>query len=512
MRAGWGWVMGLALAGIAPGPASAAGDAPATQESQHHGPSQFALQMRSVSILVEQAEYAEASRLLAQAMAQPQFASAAPRERRDALSLAGALAITLEDMATAREYYLQAVDADPGHAEDWYWLLLLEADMGMLEEAAGHLAIFARRWPALLDGTEADFGEFDAPLFGQLVYGLDKDAPVRLELLQALFDSGWDWNGRGADELWHELALLHLRRGDEAATRATLQRMRSPDVLVALRSDARFDALFDRDDPRFDVARANAARIATLRGLADARPRDLGLRVALGYALLAGGENAEMLRLADAVLAPRAMPGPEPFDDMDELPWIINLRGIALRRLGRIDEALAQFVRAAGYQGVDPPDISHALNLGYFHCGLGNAAAAIDAIAAADHMSDYGRMVQAGIQHCAAWLQGDRDAARVALDYLREHRNDGPEMWVRALVREDRMDEARDGLLEMLASDDRRDTALELLQQYRKVAPLPGAVEVEARWDALLTLPEVLEAASRVGRVERYGLYRSTGI
>ena len=287
--------------------------------------------------------------------------------------------------------------------------------------------------------------------------------------------------------------------------------MRSPDVLVALRSDARFDALVDRDDPRFDVARANAARIATLRGAADARPRDLGLRVALGYALLAGGGNAEMLRLADAVLAPPAMPGPEPFDNMDELPWIINLRGIALRRLGRIDEALVQFIRAAGHQGVDPPDVSHALNLGSFQCELGNPAAAIEAIAAADRMSGYGRMVLAEIQHCAAWLQGDRDAARTALDYLREHRGDGPEPWLRALVREDRMDQARSGLLEMLASDDHRDKALELLQQYRAVAPLSGAVEVEARWQTLLTLPEVLEAASRVGRVERHGLYRTTG-
>lgn len=472
--------------------------------------SPFQQQLGAAVALFQQGDHAGSERLLKPLIADPGFDRLPGEQRRAALALSALNTMLVHDLKRARRLFLQAIEAEPGHATDAYFLSLIAGQQGRYQEAAQRMAEAVGLSPTVLDDLE-----MEDHLVYQLLNELDDDAPVRLALLQALFDAGWDRGRLGADDLWYELALLRVTRGETALAADAVARIHWPDLLVKLRSDRRFDPLVDLQSPRFDVEQAARTHVDTLRALAAERPSSLRIRTDLTYALLTLGLAEEVLEQTGSILdtLEAATPEQAPYEDIaDYQAWILNNRAIALRRTGRIDEAVDLMVRASRLDEWGTPNVSQVLNLGSFYCSLGRPDEARATIAPVGGMSGYGRMVQASIQHCLAWQKGDRAGAAKALAYLRKHRDDSPFHWVNALVREDRIDEAARAFAGLLESGKHRADALASLQDYREPEPLPGDRETFARWNALKAHPVVRQSAERVGRVERHGIYYRSGM
>lgn len=442
---------------------------------------------------------------LSAVIAHPGFKALPDEQRHQALSLAAFVAIRLEQYSRARELYLAATRVDAADPDDWYRLSLLERELGNPEAAATHVLHFLREWPELL-------GNLPDHDISQLVHRMAPDSPARLKVLQTLFDASWTRNGLGASDLWYALALMRVERGETEAARTAIARITEPMDLVKLRADRRFDAVVDRGAERFDAARAARTRADDLRVMAMLQPERLDVLRELTYAMLTAGENREVLAMTDAALAVLAE-GKEasPFQDIDEQVWLMNNRAIALRRLGRIDEALAQLQHASRLTEDGEPNVSQVLNLGQFYCSLGRPKDAVRMIAQVGEMSGYGRMVQAAVQHCAARRSGDAVGATHALAYLRQHRQDSEIHFLEALIEADRLDEAAAVMVALLESPHDRADALIAVQNFRSPDPLPGDVEYRARGHRMLARVDVQAAVQRVGRVERHEIHAGNG-
>lgn len=389
----------------------------------------------------------------------------------------------------------------------WYAQSVAHFQAGDHDTAATSLAHIAREWPQVLVNIPTEY-------LSAVAYQATADGQSRLDLLQALFDAGWDDRGLGADHLWVDLAGLHVDRGETALADAVVARITDAHAIVRLRMDKRFDALVDRGDPHFDVMAAMQSEVAQLRKLVADHPRWLEARNTLGYALLEAGEPEAALQDADAIVA--AMTGAQadalPFDDPGDYAWTANNRAAALRRLGRIEEAVAVMLSASRLDERGELNVSQALNLGHFQCRLGRPHEVWKALSQLGDMSGYGRMVQSYVLHCAALALGDDHAAKQALDYLLAHKDDGPGPVLDALLDAARDDAAAALLVEMLQSPADRSETLFWLQDFRQPDPLPGEAALRKALDRVLERPEVRAAIDAVGRIERHGIYADSGV
>lgn len=448
-----------------------------------------------------------ADKALAAVMAHRLFARLPGVEQHSTLSAAAWVAARREQYPRARDLYLRATAADPGDPDDWYRLSMVDATLEDYEAAATHLTRLVRGWPELMENLADSHVNL-------VVHQAPEMSTVRLELLQALFDANWTRRQRGASSVWYQLALMRIERGEPEAARVALQRVNTPEELIKLRSDKRFDAIVDRTAPEFDVERAARQQLDHLRRLAAQEPTKLDLQMEISYAMLALGLHEEALAMTDSVLATIAAAKGDtpPFEDMDDQVWIMNNRAIALRRLGRNDDARAQLRRASRMDEAGAVNVSQALNLGHFYCSLGQSEEALSAIDKAGKMSGYGRMVQASVQHCATRRGGDQRAAEEALKYIREHRTDSQEIYLEALLEANRLGEAAETLIALLDAPADRDDALYWVQDLRRTTPLPHDAAVRNRRQALIARDDVRAAIDRVGRIQSHAIYPSMGV
>lgn len=501
-------VAALLLTGFGPHGAQGSADGAAAtlpvEAAQSQGDRLASLLAEAIA-LADGGDHGTADIALSAVIAHPAFAALPDAQRHQALSAAAFVAIRLDQLPRAREQYLAATRVDPADPDDWYRLSLIERWLGNHEAAAAHLLYLLRNWPQLL-------GNLPEQDISQLVHRMAPDSPARLELLQTLFDASWTRDGLDASDLWYALALMRVERGEAEAARAAITRITDPMGMVKLRADRRFDALVDRGDERFDAARAARTRADELRVMAMLHPERLDVLRELTYAMLTAGDNRDVLAMTDAALAVLAE-GTEtsPFKDIDEQVWLMNNRAIALRRLGRIDEALAQMQHASRLTERGEPNVSQVLNLGQFYCSLGRPDDAVAVIAQVGGMSGYGRMVQASVQHCAAQRSGNVAAAAQALAYLRAHRQDSEILFLEALIEADRLDEATAVMVAQLESPHDRADALIAVQQFRSPEPLPGDVAYRAREHRVIARAEVQAAVQRVGRVEHHDIHAGSG-
>lgn len=467
----------------------------------------YARQWRDALALGDAGDAADADRALAKIMAHREFTTLSPRDQRSTWSRAAWMATRLGDNARARRWVTRAVDAGSDDPDDVYLLAQLDERDGAHEAAARHLRDVAVRWPRMVDHLETAF-------VLRVARQAPQESPIRLQLMEALMQAGWDGNGLGVGDLWYQLALLYQARGDHAGVHRAVALTTSPEALVKFRVDRRFDGIVDRNTQALDIAAAAHRRVASLRMLADRHPRSVETRMELGYALLATDQLAEVVALAnDTLAALSAAPADAPaFEDPDYAVWIVNHRAIAQRRLGKLYDAQADLFRGTLMDESGGANVSQVLNLGQFLCQRGRPDEALAAIGRVGDMSGYGRMVQVSIEHCAAVQQQDAAAARRALDYLHDHRDDAQEIWIRALVEADRMDDAAQALIAALAAPATRGDLLAAVQDWREPAALPAFVPVQARWRALLAREDVRRAVAAVGRIERQPIFTHGGI
>ena len=466
--------------------------------------SRYRAKLDAAQALASAADHLGASRALSSVIGDDRFGDLPAEDRRITLSMAAWAAIQLRQLPRARDFYLQATNADPRDPDDWYRLSMVEASLDNHDASARALQEMVEVWPELLDNLDDGF------VF-QLIYAMEPHSDARLSLLQALFDANWTNNHISPSSAWYELALMRIMRNQPEAARAAISRIESPEALIKIRSDRRFDSLINSASRAFDVEDAARRRVEDLRQHASVQPTRLELRTQLSYALLTAGLNDAVLALADEVEVLIEGSDEAPFTDMDERLWVANNRAIALRRLGRTDDALAALHRASHLDEAAADNVSQALNLGHFYTSLVRPDDAIAAVALKGDMSGYGRMVQATVRHRAALQKDDRGGAAKQLRYLGGHRKDAELIWVEALLDASRVDEAASVVIELLASPADRPDVLNWAQTYRVADPLPGDVQLRAGRAALLARTDVLDAVAKVGRIQRYDIYGDNG-
>ncbi|GAB3344275.1 hypothetical protein [Marilutibacter aestuarii] len=438
-----------------------------------------------------------ADRALTAILADPGFDTLPTQTQGTTLSLACWVAAGQQRLEAARAHCERAVAFSPGDRWDWYRLAMLESYLDQPEAAARHFVELVQRWPETLDEIE----ESD---IHRLRFALPADAPERLALAQALFDANWRSPFGGDSGVWYDLALARVERGEQERARQALRRVSGPSDLVRIRSDRRFDGLFNRNAASLDVENAARLMVERLQRAADVAPDSVQAQVQLTYGLLMTNRHDETAAVATRVLERLAQAPKDRFDDADQATWLLNNRAMALSHLGRDAEAEADMQRAIGMDEAGQANVSQRLNLGDYYCSLerpDDAERAVDGVGA---VSGYGAMVLRKVQHCVAMQRGDDAAAGRALAYLRAHEADAFDQLLEALLRDARLDEAAALVRRHLADASLRGDMLAWLQGYADAPVLPGNAGRESSRATLLDRDDVRAAIEAVGRVERY--------
>lgn len=457
--------------------------------------------------LYDRRDQAGAGRILDGVMRDPGFEALPARDRRLAWAVLARIDLSAQRYDRAVAHLQRANAADDGDPDVWYWLAMVEDARGKPDAAARAFTELAERWPELLANVEP------REVY-RLQSRLGEGSQAKVDFIQTLFDAKWDDPTGDASALWHLLVLLRLERGEPEAARAAMRRIVHPDLVASMRSDRRFDAVVDRDAWAFNVERAAVRAVEAMREKTEARPDNLDAKVQLTYALLDAGDHEGLIRLVDT-----ALDAPAPASEDDALgrqqaqAWLLNNRAVALYRLGRTEEAIADMTRARRLPTAGGPNVSQTLNLGEFHCTLGHAADAKRMADAVDggQVSQYGRMFQARLRLCAAWLSQDANGMKRAFATIRKGRAHSEEIHLDALVMLGRLDEAAQALIALLDAPQARADLLQTLQRYRVVAPTPTLARLRAQREALLARDDVAAAIERVGRRERYDVYSGAG-
>lgn len=418
-----------------------------------------------------------------------------------ASQVAGWTAMVQKKPVQARRYLQRAVDALPDDAQILLTLVSLELSESQPAPATKYLVRALKHADAPLP-LQNDTVRY-------LQYRLRDQPQQRMELLQALFNNGWKSGGLEPTGMWLALATLQAENGRSDDVPATLARIKGPAEIIRLRSDKRFDRYVDRSDPHFDPVQAAQKHLDELRvsGLLD---RALDARMAeFSSTLLMLDRNEEVLALTDG-MARAAAAGESPSaTDAEWVGWLLNSRLTALRRLGRLDDALATAQQATRIGALGPNSIEHQLNIGFLLISLGRPQEAAQAVQGIQGLAGYGKAAQALVQFAAARGQGDTRAMETAREVIFAQRDDAPLFHREMLLEQGDLDGAAAVLIGQLRSPVDRGETLASLQDMRTYPSLPGDVRIDAAWRALKQRADVQAEVARVGRIERYALVSS---
>lgn len=370
------------------------------------------------------------------------------------------------------------------------------AARGAVDEAFGLLAEAAERWPARAGDS------LSYPFIVQRLAQTRPGDPGRHRLLQALHAAGYRRaHGLDTSPLWRELALDHLQRDEVEAARLVLERVEDPYVWLGIRSDRRFDRAVSGSDPRNALDRFASRRVAELRSRVLQAPEVSEAVFEQLLAMMMTGQYEEILILVDEVEA-RLAEGFAFSDADDGLSWIHDTGARAELRLGRFDQAVARYRRAAQTPESGVANVSQRINLAQMLTSLGRGdEAAVEAEAVGEAISPYGRMVLATVRWRIARLQGKPDAEAAAAAYLQAHRADGQEVYGSWLIDAGRLDEAAAALIARLEDPSQRQQALLSLQVYPTAERTPADAAYARHLDAVRARADVQAAIDRVGRV-----------
>lgn len=442
-----------------------------------------------------------ASETFTRAIARPEFAALAPEVRHAILHQAAGVAFESGQLQTALLQTQAALRLRQDEVDDWYRLAALQSDLGNADASAEALWQLLTSWPEMADSLP------QALIIHPIFVGRASDK-ARLALLEALFDANWTLGGLGADTAWTELALLRLARQDAPGARAAIARVHQPMDIIRLRTDRRFDAIVNRDDPRFDVAAAAEAHIEAVQQRILDRPDRLELRTTLITAFLTTGRVDEALTTADAALADL-----ESFSDPEDAVWVHNNRAIALRRLGRDEEAVAALIVASSLHEGGGLNVSQVLNLGTLHTILGQPDEALAAIERVGHdITGYGRMVEESVRFRAATQHGDTEMAEIALAQLALGQSDAPQVYLDALLLRGNLDAAAVVLRGLFEVPTSRQVLLEWAQTYRSLPPTSTEAVARQHRAHFLARPDVQAVIDRYGRIETHPIHDVRGI
>ncbi len=446
-----------------------------------------------------------ARRLLGAVVAASSFADLTPEQQHAALFLLASLQVQAGDAAALATATKATAFSDFAVGQDWFVRLNAASAAGDDKDALWCITTIAHRWPATV--SQIDYSYLEG-----LVARARSDKSLndlRLGMLEALDDSHWHSNNvfRPGDYLRFDLILGLIERGDIKHAQRVAEEVTSPNVILELRIDRRFDAITKDDESRFDFPAAQTRDIERLRNAVHAQPDQLeGVR-ALTIALIESDRAAEALSILDGTLA-RARPADglkAPYSDISNLNWIMENRAIALFHVGRAEDAVEQFKQAAMRPENGGLNVSQQLDLAGLLDDLGRPAEALERLKPVElqNVSPYGRTVIEGVKACAYAQTGDQAGLANSVNYLKAHELDAPGSDFDALVCANELDAAAKVLIAELDDPELRTRVLVKLQD----APVPAhftkwMIEQRQRVLTLKARPDVKTAIDKVGRIE----------
>ncbi len=445
-------------------------------------------------------DVAAADRAFDKVIDSPAFATLDADVRYAALLRAGIAALELGAHAKAHGLVVRACQFD--EVEGIAWHLRVQASFALddyVDSGLG-LTVIALRWPETLDQVR-NRAIFD------VLRQLEKTGQHRDErfaLLSALFAANWTIDGMEPNELWFDYVRYLLEKSDFAHATEVVARIDSPEIVLALRVDKRFDSLGRARSGSFDVPRAMQRQRARLQQLRKEHPDKLSYVVDDMVIDLDDGNAERALATADSVIARVSTAQTPAYSDVeDRYNWVLDTRSRALQRLGRWDEAVAQQRRAARRPESGRMNVSQSLNLARLLARLDRGSEAEEAMEEIGSMSSYGR-VQLGMNRLiAAHSRGDKKGVNLQLGVMYADRRDAMTTYQAALVIAGRMDEAVELLVERLRSEDWRKGALADMQTYTEIAHTPLDKDHMTRWREILAREDVRETLDKVGRIEQ---------
>jgi tetratricopeptide (TPR) repeat protein len=443
---------------------------------------------------------AAADRLFDKALASPGFAVLEPGERYRTLLRAGGAALDLNAPRKAHPLLVRSCGFDEAEGIAWHMRLRAAYMIDDHVDSANSVAFIARRWPQALDQVR-ERAIFDiSNHLGKSAANRD----ARMAMLTALFDANWTNEGRQPSWLWKDLVRFLVETGDMPRATEVAARIDAPEIILAFRVDKRFDGLVRARSGGFDIERVMKREREHIGALREQHPKRLSHIVDALELDVRDGHAGRALALADEVIARVAADGMAAYTDSDDhYIWVLNSRARALTRLGRWDDAVAQFRKAARRPENGGMNVSQVLNLARLLARLERPDDVEEAMEELGGMSPFGRMQLALNRVMAAAAKGDAAALDAQLAAMRADRTESMGTYQAALVQADRIDEAAALLIERLRSDDWRSDALEEMQTYADVAQAPRDTLHIARWRAILERQDVQDALDAVGRIER---------
>jgi hypothetical protein len=425
--------------------------------------------------------------------------------RYKALSTAGRVAIYHGPPKLGYEYLNRATTLPRADFDDWLERLRAADKLGRTASAIGTLTVLMQRWP---DRS----GQLNPDYILRIVSDAERSQHgAAFELLKALYAANWKlkWNIEPS-AAWRDLALLLLENDRPADANNVAHRITDTYVLIAMRSDQRFDAVVAANPAQFDIEAAAEREFKARQAAADEAPHSLKLKSQVIDSLLRQQHYEAALAASDSVLMDiRSTNYPRKLyeDYEDERSWFLNLRSMALQRVGRWDDAVAQLNAASLLLEKDSGNVDEMIDLAYLYCELARPNEALSALGrVVAKTSPYGTMRMEAVRVDAYYQLADSKQVEHSLRYLRSHRADSPEAYEDALITVNQLDRAARELVADLLDEGRRQDALGRVQSY---APMPGTqrdMELESRRRAMIARPEVQAAILKVGRIANYPL------
>ncbi len=402
-------------------------------------------------------------------------------------------------------YLGRAVAMPQAAFEDWAAQLAYAAKLGFEADAVRTLTLMAQRYPERLASLPSD-------AISEIVRkATDRSRSERLALLLALYHAQWrlQWNLEPSDS-WRDLALLLEEQGRVAEAADVATHVTNVYVLIGMRSDRRFDGVAAQHPELFDIAAASDREMSRLQAAADATPRSLQLQCSVILGLLSRQHYEAALAAADSLLADIDSTNyPEKlFEDYhDERAWLLDLRAVALERVGRWDEAVEQLTAASRLFEKYGSNVSELIDLGDLYCSLGRPGDALAALAAINApTSAFGAMQVEFVRLRAAEQRGDSPQVAQSLRFMRRHAKDAPTAYLDALFVVNRPEAAAREWIRQLLDRDLRQEALVAAQSYAAAPGTPDEALLDARRRAVMQRPDVQAAIQRVGRTAAYRL------
>jgi tetratricopeptide (TPR) repeat protein len=458
--------------------------------------------LRTAFQAFDRGDMAAAKTAVLAALDDPSFAASDETSRHLTLALATQVMLQTKNPVKAQQYAIRATQMPQQTLDDWRNRLRAAFGLQDPRDEAQCVTAILRGWgadPSVLS-TETIYSVANNTNLPEL-------SDVRLEMLETLYQRRWRAaDGGTASSLWRELSrmLLEAKEPDRAAQVAIL--IDEPDDIIAMRADARFQAVLKLDYVQSSAQRAAQARVKALQEEVRQHPQSLRAVEYLMIAMIRIRMDVEVLSLAADVerRIQESGAGSAAYEDFaGSYRWILNVRARALRHMGRYDEAVAA-LRQATQLPEQTSTVDQSINLADLLCELDRPEEALAALPSVTKVNPYGRMQIETVRLSAAIERGNIEGEAQALAYLREHRADSPRTLQRALLRAGALDEAEQWLLQRLNDPIYRSPALLEMQHYFEPPRPPRAAQWHSLSAALRERPAIRAVVSKVGRIDSY--------